>query len=1298
MTVNSVWERITYTVTFTGPDGSELYSETVNHGDSLIVDESIFDVLSYTWIGYDGYYDLNNVTSDMTVNSIWNKTGNIVTFVGPNGETVAMQSVENGQDAVIPTDALNSVPGYFWGGVDIDTTNITNDVIVTSTWTETEKWKITQSVDINSAAGVSGAVTSTTSYTYTDMSADNGKKMVMTYYVAHSNIDASSTRLTVGFGYSHAKYVPRWYSGTHTASIVLDGTTGEAILKTNGYSADSDVTTETAGVGANILLTKGTFVKAEMARDFTDDGVDTGYIAVYYKTTDMSDFALFAKVSDLGYSFKNTNTSTLFYPAMFLTSNEGSLIDAEIRNLRWAICDSNYNVTSSSTTPVTDGSQGNNQTLVTNVNDIDDTYTVTFIGPDGGVLHSETVDYGTNYVVDESIFDVVGYDWQGFDGAYDFSYVIFDMEVYSTWLQDVHTITFIGPDGSTIHSETILEGESLVVDESIFAIDGYTWQGYDGSYDFTYVTSDMNVYSTWAVDAMTVTFIGPDGSTIHSETVDYGTSLVVDESIFEIDGYTWQGYDGEYDFTCVTADMTVYSTWLPISQGETYAVTYMVDGETYGTDVATAQNGYKLTSLPVVDDIYSDETIPYVFSGWYRDSAYTVPVSLNTVYSNDTVIYGEYKDAFLYDVLSDGIVIRGVIDELKGKIELTIPAQIDGVSVVEIGDEAFRESVLASIEIPSSVAKIGDSAFRDSADLNFVNIYGTGLQTVGNSAFRGCELLNSTTSITLPSSVQSVGELAFYGVNHPVYTNLYMLNYQDSQYYTSKYVWEFLGEDVMPIGSYGMFDAKGDTGVADPTYGVGLDTAIADMINAGINLAEFNSYNAVQDYDPNTQYSISHYMQLFEDYGGVVLYKDGAMKAYTYEEYEGYADGYQGVTGHYTPTASPTLNAYINLLDAKYASFGGVNASDEPGWVDWVDEYEEAYTFTKTDGTERTVAKGRMDDGHQKWQEVLPNKLMFVNLLQTYAPKWSLPNGFYGFDDAGQLDGVPSFTGRWAPLEGELDYEYYYRTYVESVKPEVFSYDYYPLKDGGTNLLNAHFEQLNYANYYSGEYYKQYHGTDTGIPFWAFIQLSGWDGFRPYVGANLSEVNWQINTALAYGAKGYNYYRYYSGEPGAAVDTYGRKQDNYTVVQTANAYAQAMAKWLLNAEVDHLYQYGANPNSYDYDTSQNTTAETTPTRMLTPKDTSMNWRFVRSNGVNNIVSKMKYYANNNDYRSGVAGDVRELYFACNNSITESGYITLNFSERVTGSYIYKGVEYNFSGTALTVNVDAGGAFAVLLDK
>ena len=734
-------------------------------------------------------------------------------------------------------------------------------------------------------------------------------------------------------------------------------------------------------------------------------------------------------------------------------------------------------------------------------------------------------------------------------------------------------------------------------------------------------------------------------------------------------------------------------------------VQFMLDGEVYATASVKVSDGFRLLELPDVYDISDDLLENYYFGGWYLDEAFTKPVTLDTVYNMDTVLYGDYRCVYIYQVVDNGIVINGIIDELKDMPELYIPEEIDGVPVVEIGREAFRGCGFMAVDMLSNIEVIGDGAFRDCLELNFVSIDGTGLERVGASAFRGCEALNSAASIKLPSSVTSVGELAFYGANNPVYSKLYMLNYQDKVYYTPKYVWEFLGEDVMPIATYGAFTAKDNTGVADPTYGVGLEQAVIDFMDAGFNVMEFNAYNnAVQDYSPNTANSVGQYLKFFEEHGGIILYKDSSLKSYTYEEYVN------------NPNCNLTTAHYKQYLYNKFASFGGVLAFDEPGWVEWVDEYEAPYSFYQREGSSGTSAlstdangdyititkskKGRLDDGSKYWQEAFPNKLMFVNLLQTYAPKWALPNGFFGYNDGGQLDGVPSFTGRWAPLEGELDYEYYYRTYIESVKPEVFSFDYYPLADGGTNLKNTHFEQLNYANYYSGEYYMQYHGTKTGIPFWTMIQLTGWNGYRPYVGANLNEVNWQINTALAYGAKGFSYYTYTTagGDAGAAVDKYGNKLQNYYVAQTANEYTQAMAKWLMNAEVDHLYQHGANPNCYDWDANRNVEPETTPARMLTPKDKSMTWRFSNSSGVNNIVSKMKYYANNNDYRGGVAGDVRELYFACNNSITQDGNITLNFNTRVSGSYIYEGKEYRFSGTSLTVPTKAGGAFAVLLDK
>ena len=143
------------------------------------------------------------------------------------------------------------------------------------------------------------------------------------------------------------------------------------------------------------------------------------------------------------------------------------------------------------------------------------------------------------------------------------------------------------------------------------------------------------------------------------------------------------------------------------------------------------------------------------------------------------------------------------------------------------------------------------------------------------------------------------------------------------------------------------------------------------------------------------------------------------------------------------------------------------------------------------------------------------------------------------------------------------------------------------------------------------------------------------------------------------------------------------------MVTEANRQSQAFGKWLLNANVDHIAQYGANPNG-----------ETINNKMFTSRDPSMSWSLSSTSGKNNLVSYMKYYANNNQYAEGGEGDVRELYFVCNNATQHEsdGNITLNFNKHVTGSYIHSGVEHTFSGTTLTVYTAAGEGIAVLLDR
>ena len=73
----------------------------------------------------------------------------------------------------------------------------------------------------------------------------------------------------------------------------------------------------------------------------------------------------------------------------------------------------------------------------------------------------------------------------------------------------------------------------------------------------------------------------------------------------------------------------------------------------------------------------------------------------------------------------------------------------------------FGCSSLTSLTLPSSLQSIGDCAFSGCKSLTSLTLPSS-LQSIGDRAFYGC---NSLTSLTLPSSLQSIGDSAFWGCN-----------------------------------------------------------------------------------------------------------------------------------------------------------------------------------------------------------------------------------------------------------------------------------------------------------------------------------------------------------------------------------------------------------------------------------------------------------------------------------------------------------------------------------------------------
>ena len=142
----------------------------------------------------------------------------------------------------------------------------------------------------------------------------------------------------------------------------------------------------------------------------------------------------------------------------------------------------------------------------------------------------------------------------------------------------------------------------------------------------------------------------------------------------------------------------------------------------------------------------------------------------------------KYPELVAEEVLStevtDEDLAEGVKDEygvlyskdgkrlLEGNLELKEYTVRKGTRV--ICDRAFQGyiddefdflcySSLTSLSLPSSLQSIGDSAFEECISLTSLTLPSS-LQSIGNDAFAWCE---SLTSLTLPSSLQSIGDSAF---------------------------------------------------------------------------------------------------------------------------------------------------------------------------------------------------------------------------------------------------------------------------------------------------------------------------------------------------------------------------------------------------------------------------------------------------------------------------------------------------------------------------------------------------------
>ena len=305
------------------------------------------------------------------------------------------------------------------------------------------------------------------------------------------------------------------------------------------------------------------------------------------------------------------------------------------------------------------------------------------------------------------------------------------------------------------------------------------------------ISSDTQLYAKWKT--ATVSFSSAYG-TVPSIKKYTGEKIAGTEipAVSEI-GYTFGGWFNDSmqlssDFT-VTDDVIFDAKWI----ANTYKITFKANGANdVNGDSYTQTVTFGTTAKLIENALFTRDG--YAFNGWNKaadgsGTSYADEADFAVTETNDVTLYAQWDpvadETTIVDMIkkmteSGTIAAKGafsndLIREINSALK-TLPSNVNvfldlsnvtGLTALEDAgnDDLYEDhsfllcTSLSEIILPSSVTSIGDVAFGGCTGLTSITIPDS-VTSIGEEAFGGCTGL---TSITIPDSVTSIGEYAFAG-------------------------------------------------------------------------------------------------------------------------------------------------------------------------------------------------------------------------------------------------------------------------------------------------------------------------------------------------------------------------------------------------------------------------------------------------------------------------------------------------------------------------------------------------------